>query len=65
MKITVNGAAREVAAEHLATALVELGYGDAKVATAVNEVFVPSGGRAEHKLAQGDRLEILSAKQGG
>lgn len=65
MKITVNGSAREVAAENLAAALEELGYGDAKVATAVNETFVPTGGRASHKLAQGDRLEILSAKQGG
>lgn len=65
MKITVNGEMREIAAETLSAALRELGYGDARVATAVNEAFVPAAGRAACALAPGDRLEVLSPRQGG
>ncbi|MEE3069490.1 MAG: sulfur carrier protein ThiS, partial [Pseudomonadota bacterium] len=46
MKITVNGTAQDVQASTLAALLAELGYGEAKVATALNEGFVPSGFRA-------------------
>ena len=34
--LTVNGEARESSAANLSELLVELGYGDSKVATAVN-----------------------------
>ena len=43
MKIEVNGEAREVTATQLDAALVELGWGEAKVATALNGSFVPAG----------------------
>ncbi|MBK4217362.1 sulfur carrier protein ThiS [Paracoccus caeni] len=65
MKITVNGAPHEIAAESLHDALNELGYAEARVATAVNENFVPSSLRADHRLEPGDRLEILAPMQGG
>jgi sulfur carrier protein len=49
----------------LATALVELGYGAEKVATAVNEAFVPSSARGALELGAGDRVEIVAPQQGG
>lgn len=65
MKLIVNGEAQEVAAATLAEALDVLGYGEAKVATAVNEDFVPAGLRAGHALSDGDRIEIVAPRQGG
>ena len=65
MKLIVNGEAQEVVAETLAEALDVLGYGEAKVATAVNEDFVPAGLRAVHALNDGDRIEIVAPRQGG
>lgn len=65
MKLIVNGEAQEVAAATLAEALDVLGYGEAKVATAVNEDFVPAGLRAGHALNDGDRIEIVAPRQGG
>ena len=65
MKITVNGAPAEVSATTLSEALNELGYAQARVATAVNERFVPGGARAATELSVGDRLEILAPRQGG
>ncbi|GMG82420.1 hypothetical protein LNKW23_16330 [Paralimibaculum aggregatum] len=65
MKITVNGEAVETAAGTLAALLEELGQGEARVATAVNEDFVPMGAREARTLAPGDRVEIVSPRQGG
>lgn len=65
MKIEVNGETREVTAAQLDAALAELGWGEAKVATALNGRFVPAGARGETMLSDGDRLEVLSAMQGG
>ena len=65
MRITVNGEAVEIRAATLATALDELGYGGARVATAVNETFVPTSLREGRELSPGDRLEILAPRQGG
>lgn len=65
MKIVVNGARRETTATDLATALRELGYAAAVVATAVNGEFVPSAARPQRALAEGDRLEVLAPMQGG
>jgi sulfur carrier protein len=65
MKIMVNGEPREITATKLDDALAELGYADARVATAVNESFVPAAARAGRSLADGDRLEILAPRQGG
>jgi sulfur carrier protein len=65
MKILVNGAWRNTGAADLATVLLELGYADAVVATAINGEFVPAGSRTDARLAEGDRLEILAPMQGG
>jgi sulfur carrier protein len=64
MKIVLNGEAREVAAANLADLLAECGF-TGKVATAVNEDFVPAGLRAGHSLNDGDRIEVLAPMQGG
>lgn len=65
MKIIVNGDLVEVAEGSLAAVLGQLGYGDAKVATAVNESFVAAPARGRHRLAPGDRVEIVAPRQGG
>jgi len=65
MKITVNGSAQETAAPTLAALLDEMGLGTAKVATAVNEGFVPAAQRAATPLGDGDRVEIVAPRQGG
>lgn len=65
MKIVLNGEPRELGAARLDEALVELGYGEAAIATAVNGAFVPAGQRATTELEAGDRLEVVSPRQGG
>jgi sulfur carrier protein len=65
MKITLNGAVQETAATTLAELLAETGQAGAKVATALNEGFVPSARRAETRLSPGDRVEVVAPRQGG
>jgi sulfur carrier protein len=65
MKITVNGTAQETAAPTLAALIEEMGLGAAKVATALNEGFVPAPERAATALKDGDRVEIVAPRQGG
>ena len=64
MKISVNGETIEVAATSIAALLEELAY-DGKVATALNEEFVPASHRYKTALNTGDRVEILAPMQGG
>ncbi len=65
MKIEVNGGERDVTATHVSEALAELGWGEARVATALNGTFVPAAARDSTALSPGDRLEVLTAMQGG
>lgn len=65
MMILVNDETKTIASCTLADALVELGYGETKVATAINGLFVPRSVRASHALEEGCRLEILAPMQGG
>jgi sulfur carrier protein len=65
MKIKVNGETRVVTSKNISDTLTELGFGDAKVATAVNEEFVATTLRQTYELTEGDRLEILAPMQGG
>ncbi|MCB1505694.1 MAG: sulfur carrier protein ThiS [Hyphomicrobiaceae bacterium] len=65
MSVSVNAEARRVGAGSLADVLVALGYGGQKVATALNGEFVPERMRADTPVASGDRIEVLSARQGG
>jgi len=64
MKIVLNGQAREVRAEILSDLLMECGF-SGRVATAVNEDFVPSSLRLAHKLNDGDRVEGVAPMHGG
>lgn len=65
MNITLNGVACETAATDLATVLVEQGFADAVVATAVNGAFVPATARGDFQLTPGDQIEVLAPMQGG
>ncbi len=63
--IHVNAEPRAVRAATLADMLEALGYGGQKVATAINGDFVPERLRAQTPIGAGDRIEVLSARQGG
>lgn len=67
MKIVLNGVWREIQAEEavLALLLQRLGYGQGRVATALNGEFVPASAREQITVHDGDRLEVLSPMQGG
>lgn len=65
VNITLNGAAAMTRARTVSE-LVELQQlGALKIATALNGCFVPAGKRATTRLADGDRVEIVSPRQGG
>ena len=65
MKISINGVAKDVTSANLTAILHEAGYGDARVATAVNGHFVPVGQRTSCLIEAGDQLEIVTPRQGG
>jgi len=65
MSYIVNGVPEQAASQNLADLLIELGYADAVVATAVNQQFVPVARRASYMLAKDDQIEILAPMQGG
>ena len=65
MKISINGVAKDIISTKLAAVLHETGYGDARVATAVNGNFVPVGQRVSCPIEAGDQVEIVAPRQGG
>ncbi len=65
LEVVVNGEPARTRARTLAELLTELGYGDAKVATARNGDFVPHRKRDTVELTGGDTIEIVSPRQGG
>ncbi|KAI95160.1 hypothetical protein T281_06975 [Rhodomicrobium udaipurense JA643] len=65
MKIMVNGEALATDATTLDSLCRELGFADAKIATALNGAFVPKTERITAELTDGDTVEILSPRQGG
>jgi sulfur carrier protein len=65
MKIVVNGEISPTQASDLAALLAERDYQPDLVATAVNETFVRAKERAATRLQEGDRVEILTPRQGG
>ncbi|MBM9622078.1 sulfur carrier protein ThiS [Streptomyces zhihengii] len=66
MNISVNGEARELAAGTTLDAVVAaLSAAPSGVAAAVNESVVPRGEWAATRLGEGDRVEVLTAVQGG
>ncbi|MDX2309281.1 MAG: sulfur carrier protein ThiS [Hyphomicrobium sp.] len=65
LRITINGAVTIAAGGTLAELVDHLGYGEQRIATALNGEFVPQSRRATTAIADGDRVEILAARQGG
>ncbi|MFJ4683307.1 sulfur carrier protein ThiS [Streptomyces sp. NPDC091377] len=64
--ISVNGEPREVAPGTALDALVRaLAPAPSGVAAAVNETVVPRGQWPTTALSEGDRVEVLTAVQGG
>ncbi|MFJ4865119.1 sulfur carrier protein ThiS [Streptomyces sp. NPDC088748] len=66
MTISVNGEPREIAAgATLDTVVAALTTAPAGVAAALNETVVPRGQWPATVVGDGDRVEILTAVQGG
>lgn len=68
MILTVNGSPQEVRDGDTVADLVEERLGDRAaggVAVAVNETVVQRSAWADHPLRVGDRLDIVTAVQGG
>ncbi len=65
ISVIVNGERQSTSATTLAGLLCEAGYGEDKVATARNGDFVSERRRASTPIADGDRIEIVSPRQGG
>ncbi len=63
--LEVNGEATTLNAGSLADLIAHLDLGDAKCATAVNGDFVAAGARQAVRLNDGDKVEIVTARQGG
>ncbi|MCE7031937.1 sulfur carrier protein ThiS [Lysobacter sp. GX 14042] len=66
MDITLNGEPRQLAASTTITALLEAeGLAERRVAVEVNGSIVPRSRHGEHRLADGDSIEIVHALGGG
>ena len=65
IQINVNGEQCWTHAPTLEELLALLDFSKIRVATAVNGDFIPAAARARCILAVGDRVEIVSARQGG
>jgi sulfur carrier protein len=66
VNIIVNGLAREVREDtSIAQLLAELDLTAQAVAVEVNLELIPRGHHAEHRLREGDRLEIVTLVGGG
>lgn len=66
MQILLNGETREVAPDATVEMLLaEIDLGDKRFAVEINEQLVPRSTFAEQALAEGDRVEIVTAIGGG
>ena len=66
MDIELNGEPRSVADGISISALLdEIGLGQRRVAVEVNREVIPRSRHAQHRLAPGDRIEIVHAIGGG
>ncbi|MGF0539808.1 sulfur carrier protein ThiS [Agrobacterium sp. ES01] len=65
MTLIVNGEPVTIEAVTLLDLMTALDYEGDWLATAVNGNLVHREDRAVHRLDEGDRIEILSPKQGG
>lgn len=66
MNIHLNGAPQTLDTESTITDLLKNhGYEGKIVAVAVNQNFVPKSHYDEHKITEGDSIEIVAPMQGG
>jgi sulfur carrier protein len=66
MQLTINGQCRQIAENAtIAELLDELKLSGKPVAVEVNLELVPKQRHAEHRLTEGDRLEIVTLVGGG
>lgn len=65
MKIYLNGTEAQIEIGFLDKVLVQLGYQDVTIATAINGEFVPLSLRHKTEIQAGDKLEVLAPMQGG
>lgn len=66
VNVSLNGQSRQLATgTSIADLLAELGLAAKHVAVEVNLELVPRARHAEHRLADGDRLEIVTLVGGG
>ena len=65
MRVNVNGRTTDIQSGDLAGLLSELDYEVSFLAIALNEEVVPRRRWAETLLKNGDRIEIITPRQGG
>ena len=66
MQLLINGTPTEIPADFTARQLVEhLDVVGKRVALEVNGQIVPRSGYADHRLKEGDKVEIVHAIGGG
>ena len=65
MHITLNGQSSETQQTTLEELLIEQGYVDCSVATAINDQFIPQANRKATILSDNDVIEVVAPMQGG
>ena len=66
MRVTVNGAERDVPDEVTVRGLIDhLGLTEGPVAVEVNRAVVPRARHAEHRVMPGDEIEVVHFVGGG
>ena len=67
LQVSLNGDAVTLSNEQLTEALCEIGYDPEQqgIAVAINMSVVPRSEWAQTMLSDGDRVDIVGAKQGG
>ena len=65
MRVSINGAERQVEARNIAALVAELDLDPRKVAVEHNMAIVPRSLHAVTPLSEGDRLEIVQFVGGG
>ena len=65
MELIINGTTERLESQNLKEAVAELGFDTSNVVIAINATFVPRQQWESVSLNPHDRLEILSAIEGG
>lgn len=65
MRITVNGETQETQAVTLEQLCAALGYGEQRIATALNGEFIAAEERRATRLNEDDKVEIVAPRRGG